>query len=174
MALDLLLGPSKHALMASAGAERRESQEEEVLGGVVCVAAEVLPERRWMEASQESPSSAPDFAPGILLINGARDEAVAPADADASAELLRQEFGAGRVLLKMFPDRGGQMLRGSHEEETRCLMEFFSEHLHGVGRRGSQEAMERLGAEEVRDIQQLDDSELQAPPTSDIVLQDLD
>ncbi|CAE7235743.1 unnamed protein product [Symbiodinium pilosum] len=81
-----------------------------------------------------------------LLINGARDRITTPEAAESSAQFLRQVL-RGPVRLEIFPDRGAEMLRG--EAESRCLMEFLSDHLHGVGRKGSEEAMRKMGAEPV-------------------------
>eukprot|EP00435_Cladocopium_sp_Y103_P037804 s1601_g10.t1 len=57
------------------------------------------------------------------------------------------------VELKTFEGRGGEMLRGHHEEESRCFMTFLSDNLNGVGRKGSAEAtaeaMQKIGAQEV-------------------------
>merc|ERR1740121_2945897 len=124
------------------------------LGGAVGVATEVLPERR-SEARPGSgglPPGTPGGAPpGVLLIHGQADQAVGVDAAQASVDYLRTALGAGEdtVRLRAFPARGGEMLRGDHPEECRCLMEFLSDHLHGVGRRGSAEAMAKLGAEPV-------------------------
>mmetsp|Transcript_71310 Transcript_71310/g.127113 ORF Transcript_71310/g.127113 Transcript_71310/m.127113 type:complete len:670 (-) Transcript_71310:63-2072(-) len=136
VALDVLLNPG---LSPSLGC----------LGGVVGVATEVLPER--LEQRQHTPTSLPASgdAPGVLLIHGARDTLTKAAAAEASAKCLSSVIGEENVKLRVFPDRGGEMLRGGDAAETRCLMEFLSDRLHGVGRRGSEEAMATLGAEPV-------------------------
>ncbi|CAE6930025.1 unnamed protein product [Symbiodinium sp. CCMP2592] len=104
------------------------------------VAGELLPERRHDTPRSEGQEAA------VLLINGGRDRLTSPAAAEASAQHLRKVL-RGPVRLEVFPDRGAEMLHG--EVESRCFMEFLSEHLHGVGRKGSEEAMRKLGAEPV-------------------------
>lgn len=128
VALDMLLKPPP----PSAGGAS--------LGGAVAVAGELLPERR-----HDPPRSEGQEAPA-LLINGGQDRLTSPAAAEASAQHLRKAL-RGPVRLEVFPDRGAEMLHG--EAESRCFMEFLSEHLHGVGRKGSEEAMCKLGAEPV-------------------------
>ncbi|CAE8588241.1 unnamed protein product, partial [Polarella glacialis] len=125
------------------------------LGGVVGVATEVLPER--LAKGPRPLVVEGDEVPSVLLIHGALDKQTSPAAAKASLQRLQEDLGAleEEVKLKVFPDRGGEMLRGGHEEESRCLMEFLSDRLHGVGRRGSQEAMEKLGAEQVSFVEKL-------------------
>ncbi|CAE7491584.1 unnamed protein product [Symbiodinium natans] len=110
------------------------------LGGTVAVAGEVLPERRHGTPRLEGQEAA------VLLINGGKDRLTSPEAAEASAQYLRQAL-RGPVRLEIFPDRGAEMLHG--ERESRCFMEFLSEHLHGVGRKGSEEAMHKLGADPV-------------------------
>merc|ERR1711972_850743 len=123
------------------------------LGGVVGIAAEVLPERRQKIGRKALAPRESTSLPGVLLINGGRDPHTSIEAVEASAELLRCVVGETNVRLCCFPERGGEMLRGNDAVESRQLMEFFSEHLHGVGRRGSEEAMRRLGAEEVVDLE---------------------
>lgn len=115
------------------------------LGGVVGIATSLLPERKEKQGSTADAAS----PPSVLLIHGDCDPQVSTVAAEASAELLRHVVGESRVQLHVFAGRGGEMLRGGDGAETRLLMEFLSDHLHGVGRRGSEEAMRRLGAEPV-------------------------
>jgi len=132
------------------------------LGGVVGIATEVLPERLWnRRASNAREPSEPAKAPSVLLIHGALDACTRVTAAEASAEGLRkalslgglQGLGEEHVRLRIFPERRGEMLRGEDPDETRCLMEFFSDNLHGLGRHGSEEAVARLGAEPVRAVE---------------------
>ena len=119
------------------------------LNGVVGVATEVLPERLREAAPAPAPAparGAAAAAPEVFLLHGARDEAVPVAAAEASTRRLRAALGDEHVRLRVFEDRGGEMVRGGHQEETRCLMEFLSDHLHGVGKRGSAEAPPRGSA----------------------------
>lgn len=152
LALEMLLPPGGAGAASWAGR----------LGGVLAVASELLPERRWqLERSGGGPSpQAPESGvegTGVLMINGGRDELVPLASAEASANLLRGALagGKGSARLEAIPQRGGEMLRGGCAEEMQLVMEFFAERLHGVGRRGSEEAMERLGAERVDFVEQL-------------------
>ncbi|CAJ1383353.1 unnamed protein product [Effrenium voratum] len=128
VALDMVLG-SPQALPGQS------------LAAVIAVASEVMPERLLAK----KPVAGQDAA--VLLINGARDRSISVKAAEASAQYLRQ--ARGNVQLRVFKDRAGEMLRGHHAEESRCFMEFLSDNLHGVGRKGSEEAMRKLGAEPV-------------------------
>merc|ERR1711988_215967 len=103
------------------------------LGGVVGIATEVLPERRDKLQRKPVLSIADESPPAVLLIHGQRDPQTSVESAEASAEVLRHVLGESNVLLRVFPDRGGEMLRGSDAVEARLLMEFLSDNLHGVG-----------------------------------------
>lgn len=122
----------------------RPPSKKNSLAGVVTVAAEVLPERRQKGTQKGLPVP-------VLLINGALDRCVSPKSAEESAQYL-QDMGSN-FELKTFEGRGGEMLRGHHEEESRCFMTFLSDNLNGVGRKGSAEAtaqaMQKIGALEV-------------------------
>lgn len=135
------------------------------LGGILGVATELLPERRWRVERAGLPVGTPgdaEGAPAVLLIHGEEDETTLVASAEESAELLRQASWMGPVQLEIFKGRRSEMLRGGHPEETRCVMQWFSDHLHGVGRKGSQEAMRKLGAEEVQALERVDVDEAPA------------
>lgn len=136
VALDMLINPGPSASLGC-------------LGGVVGVATEILPERLCQNRQTRVAFPAAADAPGILLLHGAQDELTSTDAAEASAEFLRGLVGDENVQLHVFRNRGGEMLRGGSAEETLCLMEFLSDRLHGVGRRGSEEAMAKLGAEPV-------------------------
>eukprot|EP00929_Paragymnodinium_shiwhaense_P018249 TRINITY_DN12847_c0_g8_i1.p1 TRINITY_DN12847_c0_g8~~TRINITY_DN12847_c0_g8_i1.p1 ORF type:complete len:673 (-),score=171.79 TRINITY_DN12847_c0_g8_i1:56-2074(-) len=118
------------------------------LGGVVGIGTEVLPERLLRKSSKSSKNrSEPrdqDDTPAVLLIHGDRDTITPVSVAEATAAFLNEELGPGCARLEVFPGRGGEMLRGAHKQEMQVFMEFLSDHLQGVGKRGSAEAMERL------------------------------
>jgi len=122
----------------------RPPPQQPVLGSVIAVAAEVLPEER------SASSTSKGLQVPVLLINGARDECVSQTCAEASARHLQQVLRSS-IELQIFKDRGAEMLRGHHEAESRCFMTFLSDHLNGVGRKGSAEAtaeaMRKIGAE---------------------------
>merc|ERR1712037_1077110 len=131
VALDLLLNPSPCR----------------GLGGVVGIATEVLPERLWKRrASNAREQTKPVEPPSVLLIHGALDACTPVSAAEASAESLFEALGEEHVHLRIFAERRGEMLRSDDPKEILCLMEFLSENLHGVGRRGSEEAIARLAA----------------------------
>lgn len=123
------------------------------LGGIIGVATCLLPERK--DKTDKNEADEPDAAsssklPAVLLIHGDRDPQTQPAKALETAELLKARAeGSSRVQLEIFAGRGGEMLRGGDEAETRLFMKFLADNLHGVGRKGSAEAMRRLGAEPV-------------------------
>lgn len=128
------------------------------LGGVIGVATEVLPERLLLAkaitatSGRVDPKSAATPAtpsPEVLLIHGEADPRIDVRAARASASHVGLILGKEHVRLRVFPKRGGEMLRGDHAEETLCFMEFLADHLHGVGKRGSDEAIRHLGAEPV-------------------------
>eukprot|EP00930_Biecheleria_cincta_P028109 TRINITY_DN19600_c0_g3_i1.p1 TRINITY_DN19600_c0_g3~~TRINITY_DN19600_c0_g3_i1.p1 ORF type:complete len:395 (+),score=88.79 TRINITY_DN19600_c0_g3_i1:55-1239(+) len=133
----------------------RSCRHPEALGGSISVAGHILPEKLKDKVSRASPIPTGSEGPAALLINGARDEQTPVHMAEASARRLREVLGNSAVQLQIFSDRGSEMLRGSHAEESRCIMQFLSDRLHGVGRRGSQEAMKKLGAEQVAFAEQL-------------------
>lgn len=142
LALDLLLRPSPSL---------RE------LGAVIGIATEVLPER-LAQLTHKPVEDQWAIAPPVLLIHGSDDRLTTVAAAEASVRCLQRvlKCGKAQVQLRVFAGRGGEMLRGHDSRECKCLMKFLADHLRGVGRHGSKEAMDRLGAELVEDVLGLD------------------
>jgi len=131
------------------------------LGGVVGVATEVLPETMATITRQQRSPTRHSLDTAVLLIHGNEDARISAATARASADCLREALhdGDGCVELQVLSGRGGEMLRGGNAEECRCVMDFFANHLHGVGRRGSEETMMKLGAEPVAEVFQVEAEE---------------